>query len=90
MKTIVATSQFKRDLKLCKRRHWDIARLGAGMVLLANGGTLPPVCRDHPLLGNWIPKRECHITPDWLLVYEVTPTELRLARTGTHADLFGK
>ena len=89
MKTLVVTTQFKRDLKLCHRRHWDLSKLTAVMELLANGETLPPVHRDHPLLGKWIPKRECHIAPDWLLVYEVTPTELRLARTGTHADLFG-
>ena len=89
MKTLVVTTQFKRDLKLCKRRHWDLSKLTAVMDLLANGETLSPACRDHPLLGRWIPKRECHIAPDWLLVYETTPTELRLARTGTHADLFG-
>ena len=90
MKTVVATTQFKRDLKLCKRRHRDLSKLTRVLELLANGHTLPAANRDHALVGDWLPKRECHIAPDWLLIYESTSTELRLARTGSHADLFGK
>ncbi len=90
MKELVLTRQFKHDLKLCQRRGYDIDRLSAILGQLQSGATLPPQNHDHPLVGNWIPKRECHIGPNWLLIYEATPTEVRLARTGTHADLFGK
>jgi len=89
VKTIVATAQFKRDLKTCRRRHWDLGRLERVLDALVAGEPLPAVHRDHPLVGNWRPKRECHVAADWLLVYETTATEVRLARTGTHADLFG-
>ena len=88
MKTLVLTAQFKRDLKLCNRRHYDISKLQKVLGLLMAGQALPTQLRDHPLVGNWIPKRECHIAPDWLLVYETNETEVRLARTGTHSDLF--
>ena len=89
MKTLVITSQFKSDLKLCKRRHYDIAKLQNALNILVSGQPLPLLYRDHPLVGNWLPKRECHIAPDWLLIYETNDTEVRLARTGTHSDLFG-
>ena len=89
MKTLVLTTQFKRDLKLCNRRHGDITKLQQILDLLVEGRVLPPQNRDHALVGNWIPKRECHIAPDWLLIYETTNTEVRLARTGIHSDLFG-
>ena len=88
MKTLVLTVQFKRDLKLCNRRHYDISKLQRVLNALMSGQSLPLQYRDHPLVGNWIPKRECHITPDWLLIYETSETEVRLARTGTHSDLF--
>ena len=87
MKTLVLTTQFKRDLKLCKRRHCDIAKLQQILNILVTGQIPPTQHRDHALVGNWIPKRECHIAPDWLLIYETTDTEVRLARTGTHSDL---
>ena len=90
MKTLVLTTQFKRDLKLCNRRHYDIAKLQMVLGFLVAGESLPATYRDHPLIGNWLPKRECHIAPDWLLIYETTDNEVRLARTGTHSDLFGK
>ena len=90
MKTLVVTAQFKRDLKLCNRRHYDIAKLQKVLDLLMAGQALPAKFRDHPLVGNWLPKRECHIAPDWLLIYETNETEVRLARTGTHSDLFGR
>ena len=90
MKTLVVTAQFKRDLKLCNRRHYDIAKLQGVLDLLTQGIALPHQYRDHALIGNWLPKRECHIAPDWLLIYETSKTEGRLARTGTHSDLFGR
>ena len=88
MKTLVLTAQFKRDLKLCNRRHYDIAKLQQMLDILMAGQILPPQYRYHLLTGNWLPKRECHIAPDWLLIYETNNTEVRLARTGTHSDLF--
>ena len=88
MKTLVLTAQFKRDLKLCNRRHYDISKLQRVLNALMSGQSLPLQYQDHPLVGNWIPKRECHIAPDWLLIYETSKTEVRLARTGTHSDLF--
>ena len=90
MKTLVVTAQFKRDLKLCNRRHYDIAKLQGVLDLLTQGIALPHQYRDHALVGNWLPKRECHIAPDWLLIYETSKTEVRLARTDTHSDLFGR
>ena len=90
MKKLVITTQFKRDLKLCNRRHYDIAKLQSVLNLLTQGNALPLQYRDHTLVGNWLPKRECHIAPDWLLIYETNETEVRLARTGTHSDLFGR
>ena len=90
MKELVLTNQFKRDLKLCRRRGWDIDRLSAVLRILAAGAPLPPKNRDHALVGNWGGCWECHVAPDWLLVYEATQSEVRLARTGTHADLFAK
>lgn len=90
MKELVLTNQFKRDLKLCRRRGWDIDRLSAVLRILAAGDPLPPKNRDHALVGNWGGCWECHVAPDWLLVYEATQSEVRLARTGTHADIFAK
>lgn len=90
MKTLVITTQFKRDLRLCNRRHYDIAKLQSVLELLTQGNVLPLQYRDHALVGNWLPKRECHIAPDWLLIYETNETEVRLAKTGTHSDLFGR
>lgn len=59
---------------------------------LANGNPLPDKNRDHPLTGNWVGHRECHILPDWLLIYRIEDDVLvlTLARTGSHSDLFGK
>ena len=90
MKKTVITAQFKRDLKLCNRRHYEIAKLKRVLDILVQGSTLPNQYHDHALIGNWFPKRECHIEPDWLLIYETNNLEVRLARTGTHNDLFGK
>ena len=88
MKELVTASAFKKDLRRCGRRGKDLKALRDIVEALQRGETLPVRCRDHALVGNWIPKRECHVTPDWLLVYETTETEVRLARLGSHADLF--
>ncbi len=90
--TIKHTTQFKKDYKLAKKRHLDTDLLKDIITKLANGENLPDKYRDHALSGNWIGHRECHINPDWLLIYryEDDVLVLTLARTGTHSDLFGK
>ena len=83
------TSAFKRDYKRAKKRGYDMALLAEAIRILQSGEPMPEHYHDHPLSGNYAGHRECHIAPDWLLIYEATPSEVRLARTGTHADLFG-
>ena len=83
------TSQFKSDLKLCKNRNYNISLLNAVVNTLRVPAALPPKNRDHALKGNYVGRRECHISPDWLLIYRVDGNEIYLDRTGTHADLFG-
>ena len=84
------TSKFKKDYNLAKKRCYDIAKLNDIISKLADGETLPPANKDHPLSGNWANHRECHIAPDWLLIYQIKDNLLilELTRTGTHADLF--
>ena len=89
MKQLRLSSPFKKDLKRITRRGYDRALLDAVVDLLRDGEELPPARRDHALKGEWKGHRECHVEPDWLLVYHATDDELLLARTGTHADLFG-
>ncbi len=87
---IVQTTKFKKDLKLAKKRGYNLSLLGEVVDLLAEGKSLPEKNKDHILMGNYVGCRECHITPDWLLVYEISNDELilYLTRTGTHSDLF--
>ena len=84
------TNQFKRDLKLAEKQGKDTERLFRVVERLANGETLEPKYRDHDLTGNYKGCRECHIAPDWLLVYEVVEDVLvlMLYRTGRHSELF--
>ncbi len=84
------TSQFKKDYKLAIKRHLDIDELDQVIRLLAAGKELPEKYRDHALTGNWTGFRECHIRPDWLLVYYYLDDQLvlTLSRTGSHSDLF--
>lgn len=86
------TSQFKKDYKLAMKRHLDISLLEEVVSQLALGKALPDKNRDHALTGDWIGHRECHIQPDWLLIYRIENNVLvlTLARTGTHSDLFNK
>lgn len=87
---IVPTNRFKKDLKLVQKRGYDIALLGAVVDSLAAGEVLPERHKDHSLAGDYAGCRECHIAPDWLLIYEVSDGELilYLTRTGSHSDLF--
>lgn len=90
--TVKLTTQFKRDYKTAAKRHLPISLLDEVIVLLANGEPLPEKYRDHALSGNWSCFRECHIQPDWLLIYRIENDilVLTLTRTGTHSDLFDK
>lgn len=85
------TTQFKKDYKLAKRRGLNLNLLKQIITKIANGETLEEKYRDHALSGNWNGHRECHIQPDWLLVYRIDENVLvlTLTRTGTHSDLFG-
>lgn len=90
--TVKPTNQFKRDYKLALKRNLDVALLEKAIAVLAMGDPLPEKYRDHNLSGRWSGHRECHILPDWLLIYRIEDNVLvlTLARTGTHSDLFGK
>jgi mRNA interferase YafQ len=86
------TSQFKKDLKLARKQNKNIDKLYDVIEVLANGGTLEKKYKDHGLSGDYKGTRECHIEPDWLLVYEIREKVLvlMLNRVGTHAELFKK
>lgn len=87
---IVPSNQFKKDLKLAKRRGCKIEHLRDVVNILASGQELDEKYRDHGLIGNYNGFRECHVEPDWLLIYRISQDtlELFLFRTGTHSDLF--
>lgn len=84
------TTRFRKDLKLMIKRGLDTERLVEVIKLIASGEQLPERYSDHALQGEYLGCRECHIQPDWLLVYELDDKELYLylIRTGTHSDLF--
>ena len=84
------STQFKKDFKTCVKRGYKMPLLQQVIDTLRIPAPLPVSNRDHNLSGNYSGYKECHITPDWLLIYKQTDTELNLNRTGTHADLFGK
>ena len=90
MLSLNVTGQFKKDHQRCIKRGLDMSLLNAVVNTLLIPALLPAGNKDHPLIGNWSNKRECHIQPDWLLIYRIDGNELVLYRTGTHADLFGK
>ncbi len=87
---ITQTSQYKRDLKRTVRRGYDLALIKAVVTQLASGQQLSAKHRDHALSGQYTGFRECHVTPDWLLVYLIDHNRLVLilTRTGSHSDLF--
>ena len=87
---IVPSGQFRKDLKLAQKRGLDLHKLTKVIDALADGETLEPKYRDHALTGDYAGFRECHIQPDWLLIYQVDGQRLLLflTRTGTHSDLF--
>ena len=89
---VIFTNQFKKDLKLAKKQGKKLSKLLAVIELLANGETLDMKYRDHALTGDYIGTRECHIEPDWLLIYEIRDNTLVLIlyRLGSHSELFKK
>lgn len=90
MLTISYSSRFKKDYKVVKKRGYDVTLLEEVLTLLCEEQSLPQKYRDHALTGNFTGHRECHITPDWLLIYKIEAEELLLSltRTGTHSDMF--
>lgn len=88
MKTIVRTGIFKKDYKRMLKRGIKEADFVNVLQFLLQSEALPEKYKAHKLSGNYFPFWECHISPDWLLIYEYTETELILRRTGTHSDLF--
>lgn len=87
---IVWTSKFKKDYKTAIKRNLNIELLDDVIRILASSDTLPSKYNDHALSGNWKGFRECHILPDWLLIYSIEDNNLVLvlSRTGSHSDLF--
>ena len=90
MLTIKYETTFKKDFKRVVKRGYNIKLMEKVIELLANEQPLPQKYKDHPLFGDYYDCRECHITPDWLLIYRINNNELILflTRTGTHSDLF--
>jgi mRNA interferase YafQ len=82
------TTSFRRDCKRLKKRGADMEKLQRIVQQILEGASLDAKCRDHPLKGEFVGARNCHIDPDWVLVYAIVGEELRLIRTGSHADLF--
>jgi addiction module toxin, RelE/StbE family len=82
-------TKFKKDFKTCVKRNYEISLLQQAIDTLIIPAPLPTKNKDHNLSGNYSGYRECHIQPDWLLIYQQTDIELLLYRTGSHADLFG-
>ena len=89
---IKPSKRFVKDLKRCEKCGYDMRLIKEAMVLLAETGTLPATYHPHKLSGDYVGCWECHIKPDWLLVWEQNDTELVLlmTNTGTHSDIFGK
>ena len=90
MLDVKQVKSFKKDLKQARKQNRNLRKMTEIVVALATGTTLPEKNKDHPLLGKYIGKRECHIEPDWLLIYEIDKelNIIYLIRLGSHNDLF--
>ena len=86
---LLTTTAFERDLRRAEKQGKNLDKLELIVDLLQDGQPLPPRCRQHALRGNWTGHWDCHVEPDWLLLYRLTEKELVLVRTGCHAELFG-
>jgi mRNA interferase YafQ len=84
----VEGTQFRRDVKLSQKRGKNMTKLREAILLLLEGSPLPSRYKDHTLSGDWQHFRECHLEPDWLLIYMIDGDDVHLVRTGTHSDLF--
>jgi mRNA interferase YafQ len=89
MKKILRTNRFKKDVKMMKKRGKSFEVFKQVIEKLAKDEPLEKRFRDHKLKGDYLGTRECHVEPDWLLIYKESDSELILIRTGTHSDLFG-
>jgi len=85
---IIYTTQFKKDFKRIQKQNKDITKLKTIISSLVNGQILDQKHKDHPLSGKWKNHRDCHIEPDWILIYRLTSDSLFLERTGSHSELF--
>ena len=88
MRKVVLTAQFEKDVKHAKKRGCDMSKLSEVIRFLCQGDLEDRQYRDHPLKGKYEGLRECHLSPDWLLIYHSSIEQVLLVRTGTHADLF--
>lgn len=88
MRTVRYLGQFQKDAKLMAKRGYEIKKLRSVIEKLVNAQELEARYKDHPLQGKYADARDCHIGPDWILIYAIVENELRLIRTGTHSDLF--
>lgn len=90
MYTLRSTKQFDKDYKLCIKRGLNLELINSAFELLEISGTLPPKYKSHKLRGNYINHFECHIQPNWLMIWypDEGKKEISLVRTGTHSDLF--
>jgi mRNA interferase YafQ len=90
MREIRQTTQFKKCLKRAQKNpRYDVTKLREVITILAEQGSLPDDYKPHPLIGKWMPSWECHVQPDFLLIYDVFPDILKLSACGSHSDLFG-
>jgi mRNA interferase YafQ len=85
---LLTTNAFEKDVRRVEKQGKDLDKLEEVVNLLQTQRPLPSRCRPHALRGNWSGHWDCHVKPDWLLLYKVTETELILVRTGSHAELF--
>jgi mRNA interferase YafQ len=90
MRTIRYLGQFKKDARLIGKRGYEMNKLRVVIEKLVNEEEVEAHFRDHPLQGKYSGARDCHLAPDWILIYAIVGNELRLIRTGTHSDLFSK
>jgi mRNA interferase YafQ len=88
LRTAIRGTQFRKDVKLAQKRGKDMNKLRDVVLLLLEGRHLLPQYKDHPLQRRWRQYRDCHIEPDWLLIYKIEGNDLHLVRTGSHSDLF--
>ena len=88
MMKVSQTGQFKKDIKLQIKRAKDPRKVTELLRYLLDEEDLPESYLDHPLKGNWKGRRDCHLEPDWILIYRLSKGEIRLERTGSHSDLF--